>query len=283
MKWSTPDQMRADLEWLYDHGFYVVNLNDILNDSMNVPAGKKPVAFTFDDSPAGQFRLLKLNTGQYAIDPNCAIGILENFFGAHPDFGHGGHFAVLPNTLFDWTLTETEQDQVGLGEMKLRWLLDNGYEIGNHTLEHVNLGEITDDQIMYQLAGANDAIQKIVPDADVDVVTLPFGVYPDGGDDSLLRGFDYNGKHYAWKAALLVGANPTVSPISTEYDPYATARIQAFDDELNKWFGIFEDNPGLLYVSDGNPNTVTVPNDLHSWIVGTLDDTKIGNRELIRY
>ena len=73
------------------------------------------------------------------------------------------------------------------------------------------------------------------------------------------------------------------SPISTQYDPYALARIQAFDDELNKWFGMFESDPGILYVSDGNPNTVTVPNDLHPWLVDTLDESKIGNRKLVRY
>ncbi|HQX63216.1 MAG TPA: hypothetical protein PK593_07120, partial [Thermomicrobiales bacterium] len=77
--------------------------------------------------------------------------------------------------------------------------------------------------------------------------------------------------------------NPTVSPLSTEYDPYAMARIQAFDDELNKWFGVFEDNPGILYVSDGNPDTVTIPNDLHSWLVGTFDESKVHGRTVIRY
>jgi hypothetical protein len=84
-------------------------------------------------------------------------------------------------------------------------------------------------------------------------------------------------------AALEVGADPAISPISSKYDPYATARIQAFDEELSKWWGIFEDNPGILYVSDGDPDTVTVPNDLHAWLVDTLDKSKLGNRELVRY
>ena len=108
-------------------------------------------------------------------------------------------------------------------------------------------------------------------------------MYPDGGDDTLLRGFDLNGQTYHWVCALEVGADPAVNPYSTEYDPYATARIQAFDEELDKWRQTFADNPGILYVSDGNPNTVTVPNDLHPWLVDTLDESKIGNRKLIRY
>lgn len=279
----TPDQMRGDLQWLYDHGFYVVNLSDVLNDQIDVPAGKRPVVLTFDDSPAGQFRLLRLESGQYAIDPDSAVGIMENFFGAHPDFGRGGLFVVLPNKEFDWTTWAYEDDQAGLGQMKVQWLVDNGYELSNHTLDHVSLGDLTNDEIMYQLAEANIAIQRMVAGVPIDPITLPYGIYPDGGDDTLFRGFDYKGQHFVWRAALMVGANPTVAPLSTEYDPYAIARIQAFDEELDKWFSVFEENPGLLYVSDGNPNTVTVPTDLHPWLVGTFDETKVQGREIVRY
>lgn len=279
----TPDQMRGDLQWLYDNGFYVVNLSDIVNDTLNVPAGKKPVALTFDDSPAGQFRLLRLDSGQYLIDPDCAIGIMESFFSKYADFGRGGEFAVLPTMLFDWTTVEAEPDQQQLGQMKLQWLVDNGYELGNHTIDHVSLAGLTNDEIMYQLAESNLAIQQLVPGAAIDSITLPFGIYPDGGDDTLFRGFDYKGQHFVWQSALLVGANPTVVPISTEWDQYAVARIQAFDDELNKWFGVFEDNPGLLYVSDGDPNTLTIPTDLHPWLVGTFNETKANGRQIVRY
>lgn len=279
----TPDQFRGDLQWLYDNGFYVVNLNDILNDTLDVPAGKRPVALTFDDSPSTQFSLIPLSDGRLAIDPNCAIGIMEHFFIEHPDFGRGGHFAVLPEFFFDWEPQIGHPEQTQYIQEKFEWLVAHGYEIGNHTLDHVDLSTLTNDEIMYQLAGANQAIHEILPDEPVEVVTLPYGMYPAGGDDTLFRGFDYQGQHYAYTAALLVGANPTVSPLSTEYDPYATARIQAFDEELDKWFEIFTEQPGILYVSDGDPNTVTVPNDLHPWIVGTLDMSKLGNRQLVRY
>lgn len=279
----TPDQFRADLQWLYDHNFYIVNLHDVLDDTIDIPAGKRAAALTFDDSPASQFSLIPLANGQLAVDPNSAIGIMEAFFGAHPDFGRGGHFAVLPGKLFDWHPVESRLDQSEYAADKMSWLLANGYEIGNHTLDHANLSELTNDEIMYQLAEANLAINQVAPEADIQAITLPYGMYPEGGDDTLFRGFDYQGQHFAWRAALMVGANPTVSPISTEYDPYATARIQAFDEELDKWFAILEEQPGILYVSDGNPKTVTVPNDLHPWLVGTLDESRIGNRELIRY
>lgn len=279
----TPDQFRSDLQWLYDNDFYVVSLHDILDDNINVPAGKRPVALTFDDSPASQFSLIQLDDGRLAIDPNSAIGIMERFFAQHPDFGRGGHFAVVPGYFFDWDPVTGYPDQTLLIQAKFDWLVANGYEIGNHTMDHVNLVEMTDEEVKYQLAEANNAIHEIVPDVPVRVITLPYGMYPAGGDDTLFRGFDYEGGYYEWDAALMVGANPTVSPLSTEYEPYATARIQAFDEELNKWFKVFTEQPGILYVSDGDPNTVTIPEDLHPWLVGTLDMSKVGDRELVRY
>ncbi|MEX1158012.1 MAG: polysaccharide deacetylase family protein [Thermomicrobiales bacterium] len=279
----TPDQFLGDLQWLYDNNFYVINLHEILIDNIDVPAGKRPVALTFDDSPATQFSLIPLSNGQLAIDPKCAIGILELFFAQHPDFGRGGHFSVLPDFYFDWDPARGHPDQTPYIQEKFRWLVEHGYEIGNHTLDHANLSTLTDDEIKYQLAAANDAIHEILPDEPIEVITLPYGMYPDGGDDTLLRGFQYEGGYYEWSAALMVGANPTASPLSTEYDPYATARIQAFDEELDKWFAVFQEQPGILYVSDGDPNTVTIPEDLHPWLVGTLDISKIGDRELVRY
>jgi peptidoglycan/xylan/chitin deacetylase (PgdA/CDA1 family) len=279
----TPDQFRADLQWLYDNDFYVVNLHDILDDNINVPAGKRPVALTFDDSPVTQFRLIPLSDGRLTIDPNCAVGIMERFFLQHPDFGRGGHFSVLPGYFFDWDPATGHADQTPLIQAKFDWLVANGYEIGNHTLDHANLVELTDEEVKYQLAEANNAIHEILPEVPIRVITLPYGMYPAGGDDTLLRGFDYEGTHFEWDAALMVGANPTVSPLSTEYEPFATARIQAFDEELHKWFEVFTEQPGILYVSDGDPNTVTVPEDLHPWLVGTLDPSKAGNRELVRY
>ena len=139
---------------------------------------------------------------------------------------------------------------------------------------------------MEELAMNSDAINAIIPNHPnnrMDVVTLPYGAYPNDGDDTIFRGFTYQGREYVYSSALLVGANPSVSSFSTTWDPYAIARIQAFDDELATWFGVMEDNPGILYTSDGNPATVTIPNQLEPGLADTLDETKLGSRELIRY
>ncbi len=281
----TPDDFRADLQWLLDHNFTIISMGQMLSGDISIPAGRHPVVLTFDDSPATNFRLLPVD-GALAIDPLCAVGILEDFSTRNPLIGRGGHFAVLASKLFDWTLTTVESDQTPYAADKIRWLADNGYEVGNHTFNHANLAELDNAGIMEELALNSDAINAIIPNHPnnrMDVVTLPYGAYPNDGDDTIFRGFTYQGREYVYSSALLVGANPAVSSFSTTWDPYAIARIQAFDDELATWFGVMEENPGILYTSDGNVSTVTVPNQLVPGLADTLDETKLGSRELIRY
>ncbi|MER3486326.1 MAG: hypothetical protein C4345_10480, partial [Chloroflexota bacterium] len=88
------DDFRADLRWLYEHDFYVIPLRDLILNRIAAPAGKRPVVLTFDDSYASQFRVLVNADGTWTIDPDSAVGIMEEFFAAHPDFGRGGFFAV---------------------------------------------------------------------------------------------------------------------------------------------------------------------------------------------
>lgn len=277
----TPEQFLGDLQWLYDNNFYVVNVGDYIYNTMEVPAGKRPVMLTFDDSAISQFSLASLPSGQMAIEADCAVAIMETFFNAHPDFGRGGHFSILPDRAFSWPDAWDQQQYSG---DKLNWLVQNGYELGNHTFDHANLAELTVDEIHYQLAEAElYTREKFIDDARLDIVTLPYGGYPMGGDDTVFKGFQYKGEFFKYFGVLLVGANPAVSTLSENYDPYAIPRIQAFDAELEKWFGFIEENPGIMYVSDGNPDTVTVPNDLPVELIETLDESKLNGRTLIRY
>src|SRR5690606_19711494 len=91
----TPENFRKDLQMLYDNDFYPVSVLDLANGNLNIPAGKTPFAITFDDSSAGQFRFIEKN-GKQEIDPNCAVGIMEDFKKKHPDFPLTASFYVLP-------------------------------------------------------------------------------------------------------------------------------------------------------------------------------------------
>ncbi len=77
----TPAQLRADLERLLAGGYYPVNLRDVVEGKLNmVPAGKRPIVLTFDDSTPGQLRLQP----DGAVEPDTAVGILLDFHAAHP-------------------------------------------------------------------------------------------------------------------------------------------------------------------------------------------------------
>jgi peptidoglycan/xylan/chitin deacetylase (PgdA/CDA1 family) len=276
----TPDQFRQDLQWLYDNDFYVIPIRDYIRNEINAPAGKRPVVLTFDDGVVSQFRYIEHGDGSLEIDPSSAVGILEEFFSRYDDFGRGGLFSILPMAPFSWP---DAIQQAEFGEEKLQWLIDNGYELGNHTVGHVNLREITDDEIKAELAGAEEMIREFVPEVEISVLAVPFGMYPQGGDTSIFRGFEYEGRHYELDGALMVGAEPAPSPVHVDFDPMWIPRINADDDELGKWFSFVEDNPGIMYVSDGNPDTITIPNDLHPWLVDTLDEAKAEGKTIVRY
>lgn len=257
---------KADLQALYDLDYYVVPLRDIVANEIAAPPGKHPVALTFDDGTAGHFRYLDQPEGSLTIDPNSAVGVLEEFFTAHPDFGRGGYFAVPPTTCFDWEASGAEPDQTPYCGQKLKWLLDNGYEVGNHTRDHADLLDLDDETFMEKVGEGWIGLQEAHPEARPDILALPFGNYPDSEkrphQRRLLReGFTYKGIEITIAGALMVGANPAFSPASTEWDPLYIARIRAYDGELGstEWLQTLSDNPEQLYTSDGDPGTITVP------------------------
>ena len=277
---TSADELRHDLQWLYDHDFYVIPIHDYVTDSIKAPAGKRPVILTFDDGSVSQFNYIVDSAGDKHVDPNCAIGIMEDFFTKHPDFGRGGLFSILPLAPFGWP---DAAGQEKFEKEKVQFLLDHGYEIGDHTVDHIDLRTISDDEIKDELGSAVDMMRDFDSRSQMEIISVPFGEYPDHGDTSIFEGFDLNGKHYGFKGALMVGANPGPSPVDSDFDPYWIPRIRGSRDQIDKWFDFVDQNPGIMYVSDGNPDTITVPNDLAPSLDGKLDQSKLHGKTLIRY
>jgi len=252
-RWTrTPENFRRDLETLYAKGYRVINMGDLLDRRIALPAGTTPVVLTFDDSSPGQFRYLEKN-GTLEIDPKCAVGILEAFFKEHPDFGRGGTFYVLPgasppNRLFNQPAYEGK---------KLQFLASHGYEIGNHTLWHANLAKYPEATVRAQVADAQVWIQKHVPDYKTRTLALPHGVYPP--DVSWVLHGTAKGTTYNHDAVLMVAGGAAPSPYSRAFDPIRLPRIQAVERDLVYWLNYFDKNPLERFVSDGDANSVTVP------------------------
>ncbi len=252
-RWTrSPSNFRRDLERLWERGYRLVALNDLLDGKIAIPRGTTPVVLTFDDSSPGQFRLLE-KSGGWVIDPDCAVGILEAFERQHPEFGRAATFYVLPgadppNRLFN---------QKELATRKLQYLIDHGYEIGNHTLWHANLAKYPERVVRQQIATAQEWIQRHVPGYRIRTLALPMGVFPrdlrwaiEGAEGQIT---------YRHDAILMVAGGAAPSPHARAFDPYHLPRIQTVESELAHWLGYFERNPHERYVSDGDAGIITVP------------------------
>ena len=291
----TFDSFRADLQWLYDNGYYVVSMREVIENRITAPAGKKPVVLTFDDSPINQFRFLVGDDGSLTVDPESGVGILEAFFTAHPDFGRGGMFGVLPNECFIFGREGAEPDQAEYCGDKIAYLLDNGYEVENHTLHHTGIYEVEDDEFLEEVGGAIEALQAFDPRVEANIFVVPFGMYPNLETGQQQRewmrdGFEYNGTQYQLIGSLMVGSEPAFSPASTEWDSMWIFRIQMCDcsdvggsgwDDY--WRDVVSNDPGMIYVSDGNPDSITVPETINTGVFGDISDSTTETHEIIWY
>jgi hypothetical protein len=257
-RWTrTPENFRRDLQRLWERGYRTVALNDYLDGKIALPAGTTPLILTFDDSSPGQFRYIQRgNDGQrgsdWVIDPECGIGILEAFAREHPGFGHAATFYVLPganppNRLFN---------QPELATRKLQYLASQGYEIGNHSLWHAELGRYPEAVVREQLAGAQEWVQRHVPGYRFRTLALPLGSYPKELGWALSG--EAKGMTYKHDAILMVAGGAAPSPYARNFDPNRLPRIQAVGTDLDYWVTYFDRNPGERYVSDGDPATITV-------------------------
>ena len=279
----TPDGFREDLQWLADHDFFLIGMGDVLRNEIAVPAGKHPVVLTFDDSSSGQFRLLEDETGERYPDPTTAVGVMEAFFTEHPDVGRGAHFAFVPNNCFRY------HEEVTTCEERVTWLAAHGYEIGNHTWYHQNLGEADDERFMSQIGDTKLWIDEHVSGRanQSDVLTLPFGALPatEWQFSMLVNGFDWQGQRIQMGAILLVGGGPSVSPDSATWNPWAITRFNTDEATLGHWKEQIETGAITMYTSDGNPASVAIPDELPEDLAGQFDPGGLASRgrSLLRY
>ncbi|NLC58731.1 MAG: polysaccharide deacetylase family protein [Armatimonadetes bacterium] len=253
-RWArTPAAFRKDLETLYQLGFRAVSLEEYVTGNINLPRGASPVVITFDDATEGQFRYLEKD-GKLVIDPDCAVGILEAFHRKHPDFGLKATFFVLPDSAFG---------QPEYRQQKLRYLAERGLELGNHTWSHDALKRLSNAKVQEELARPQQALAEVVPNFRFFSLALPHGIAPK--EKALAHKGTWNGITYEHQAVLLVGSVPAPSPYDKDFDPQAIQRVQATDlpevapFQLSTQLKTLMEKEHRRYVSDGDPNTITIP------------------------
>ncbi|MBN1494357.1 polysaccharide deacetylase family protein [Candidatus Peregrinibacteria bacterium] len=232
------DNFYNDLLWLYNNDYRPVTVQQFITMDFQLEIGEKPFLLTFDDASASQFRYLEDGT----IDPNCAVGIMDGFISEYPDFGSSATFFVLPYSF----------GQSNSIDKKLKYLIETGREIGNHTFGHESLDELDAEGIQKTLAENQKYVQEILgSDYKVQSLAYPLGIYPDGDLFEYIKKGIYDGNLYEINAAFLVGAQPSLLPVDANFDAYKIPRIQAIEDE---WKRHFNREPGETEKTEKKPN-----------------------------
>ena len=262
----TPEAFREDLEFYYEKGYRMIRLNDYINGKVDTEYGKSPIILTFDDGNEDNIRVTGLDdNGNIIIDKNSAIGILEEFKKKHPDANVTATFFV-NGGLFN---------QTKYNEKILKWMVDNGYDIGNHTQYHLDIKKSSRDEVQKEIAYVYNKLEEIIPGKYVKIIALPFGSPYSKSNENykyVLSG-TYDGSTYETVAALRVGWEPEVSCFDKDFDITFLKRCRAYDNN-GKEFDIkmvFNMLDKTRYVSDGDSNTI---------IIKESDKVKLSNTNL---
>ena len=249
----TAKAFREDLEFYYQSGYRMIRLNDYINGIIDVELGYSPIILTFDDGDKNNFNVLGRNAdGSLNIDPNCAVGILEEFKKKYPDFNVTATFFVMAG-LFN---------QSEYNEEILNYLVDHGYDVGNHTTIHPDFTTITVAKTQEVVGKMYQKLDSLLGDKYVKIVALPYGSpYKKSHENYqyILNG-NYEGYEYKSEGALRVGWEPEVSPFHKNFDKEFLKRCRAYDND-GKEFDIkmvFTNLEKNRYISDGDINTIVI-------------------------
>lgn len=242
----SPDDFRAELERLARENYVPVTTADFSAGRIDIPAGTHPVVLTFDDGDPTQITL-----GPDGLPaPNSAMRILLDVAAAHPGFRPVASLYV-------------NADPFGGGPggtAALRWLHDNGFEVGNHTFSHLNLRTASAEKAQHDIVRGDTLIRDALPGYRPTTLALPFGARPRTPELAARGdGYDYSG-------VLLVGANPAPSPFAEEFKPLAIPRIRSQGPDGSEadygstvWLDKMAASAGTRYTSDGNPEVISYP------------------------
>lgn len=270
---TTFASFRKLLKDLYDRDYRLISLDDYLNNYITVPAGKIPMVFTFDDATKGQYNLVTEN-GKLAVNKLSAVGIMKEFYKKHPDFGLEGTFYV---NLADPTFP-------GEGTLvdRLGYLISKGFEIGNHTLHHVHLNEIkSSEKLQMEIGGNQKKMHELFPGYLMNSLSLPYGQPARELAQYVITG-EYEGTKYKNAAILKVGWDPAPSPAVIKFNPHSLPRVRApgitpVDGDLCWWLASLPRS--AQYISDGDPDTVTVPESRRK----DIDSGRLNKKRLVTY
>ena len=238
----TAASYRADMEEAYKRGFRPITIAQMLDkDFRDVPAGMSPVVFVFDDASDSQFRYLE-NNGALTIDPTSAVGIWLDFAKTHPGWKNRGTFCMLNGGAAGHNFFGDGPKYGGQKKawrfQKVKWLADQGFELCDHTLWHMQLSKYPDAAVQEQIARNAMGIDSAVPGYKIRTLALPYGLWPKN------RPLAWQGSwtdpktgqahSYKFEAVLEVAGGPALSPYDPKFNPKSINRIEAIGDDIRR-------------------------------------------------
>ncbi|WP_405084681.1 polysaccharide deacetylase family protein [Microbispora sp. NBC_01389] len=252
----TPDQLRKELERLARSDYVPITAAELVAGKIDIPAGTHPVVLTFDDGHPSHFA-----TDRNGMPENdTAVGVIYEVAAKYPNFRPTATFWV-------------NRDPFGLRDRAqqkkaVKWLLDHGFEVANHTYSHLDLHRLSNKGVSEQIVRQERLLKKMgVPSSTT--FALPYGSRP----RKLSRAHDgkWDGTGYHFDAVFLAGAEPTVSPFAKSFPRYAIPRIQSNGKHgdcrrwcTTYWLEWLGEHPKERYTSDGDPDRVSVPRKLRA-------------------
>jgi hypothetical protein len=232
---------RRDLEMLYDRGYRPITVAELIDGRIDLPAGYSPVVFTFDDASPGQFSYIERDDGTLEIDPGSAVGIWLDFQRERPDWASKATFCMLSGAEAGRSFFGNrgiEGQNTAWRHQKVRWLAENGFELCNHTLWHMNFSQYGDGPVQEQLARLQMAVDSAVPGYRIRTLALPLGIWPKN------RELAFEGSWtdpktdetvtYRNEAVLEVAGGSARSPFDPQFNPRSLPRVQVWQDELRR-------------------------------------------------
>jgi len=226
-----PEHFRQQLQKLYEHDFQLVSLEDYVNKNFSsLSPGKKPAIITFDDADEGQFsyatykgKLVYDEHGNPVVDPDCAVGILDDFNKQYPGFGKKAAFFVdFADESHNYQAPFLQEDLV---KPKLLYLLKEGFDVCHHTYSHPDMARCSLSQIEREVEKSKIEFDYYLGEKSSlikNYLAFPYGSVPFDKKVMAYLNSKFNATFAAWGGL----ADSTYSNYSDAYYPEQPPRIE---------------------------------------------------------
>ena len=231
----TTSEFKAMLEQLYSNNYVLVDANSLYNADGSyrefiVPAGKKPLIIVLDSLNYYVTRRESGNAWNLVLDDNEqvstyyrasngemktereaeAVGILDAFVEAHPDFSYDGAKGVISLTGYEclfgyvvskeqadvrksalndhgYTAEEWTEERVSLerdqAQKVIDKLKDNGWLFASSTWGNINIRDASYEALQTDTKRWLEQIGSLT--GDIDILNYPYGAFVSGSDEKL--------------------------------------------------------------------------------------------------